>query len=173
MRFRQPGLSGRTKGGRSSGTPGRPAHSLNVLQFSSGAQKTFTPPAVKLVDGEPWKSPAIQSPHKLQHWLWGGRKGLQLCDFFIFFPDIWTRINKLVNFMWASMCLKFIMLALKIINILYVNLFLFQGVPRLTLNVCNRCNKERNSKMPSNYTRSWSFLTLCKFMKLANDEVAT
>ncbi len=38
--------------------------SLNVSQFSSGAQKAFTLPAVKLADGEPLKSPATASPHK-------------------------------------------------------------------------------------------------------------
>lgn len=46
------------------GLRAQPSPSLNVSQFSSGAQKAFALPAVKLADGEPLKSPTTVSPHK-------------------------------------------------------------------------------------------------------------
>lgn len=46
------------------GLRARPSHSVNVSQFSSGAQKAFALPAVKLADREPLKSPTTVSLHK-------------------------------------------------------------------------------------------------------------
>lgn len=46
------------------GLRAQPSPSLNVSQFSSGAQKAFALPAVKLADREPLKSPTTVSPHK-------------------------------------------------------------------------------------------------------------
>lgn len=52
------------KVGEAVGLRAQPSPSLNVSQFSSGAQKAFALPAVKLADGEPLKSPTTVSPHK-------------------------------------------------------------------------------------------------------------
>lgn len=46
------------------GLRAQPSPSVNVSQFSSGAQKAFALPAVKLADREPLKSPTTVSPHK-------------------------------------------------------------------------------------------------------------
>lgn len=52
------------KVGEAVGLRAQPSHSVNVSQFSSGAQKAFALPAVKLVDREPLKSPTTVSLHK-------------------------------------------------------------------------------------------------------------
>lgn len=52
------------------GLRAQPSHSVNVSQFSSGAQKAFALPAVKLADREPLKSPTTVSSHKTTAFTW-------------------------------------------------------------------------------------------------------
>ena len=54
------------KVGEAMGLRAQPSHSVNASQFSSGAQKAFALPAVKLADREPLKSP--NSYESTQNW---------------------------------------------------------------------------------------------------------